>query len=403
MKSYSFDIAEKYKVPVNIIEVFKRSISAGKKEEISMLEDDDKKMDKPSQEGRRNLNRKNLQEKLKNTLSAIPTTQTEGRRKEDEETDWDNKYGKPETQVLAYVSNLDSVSVVDILAGKEITKIPLALSPLDVVISPDKRYVYVTYPDNAALGVIAIRKNKEVAQVTLNEFPFTAGLTLGAAVSPDGRFIYTANYETSNISIVEATKCGWKVIGEIPLTKKPERIAITPNGRLAYVTLRDDNQIAVVDLLVNLQIKIIPAGTRPIAIAINKDYVGIAANPGSDDVTVFNAKLAESSLFSIPVGDRPPGVAFNPKGDIAYVTNRSGNSLSIIDIFQHKVIDTIPVGTQPIGVAVTKGGRFTVVANAEDNTVSIIDNAIRKVIYTVDVGLEPFFIKTVTLTKKCYS
>ena len=123
-----------------------------------------------------------------------------------------------------------------------------------------------------------------------------------------------------------------------------------------------------------------------------KDSLGIVANPGSDDVTVFNVKLVESSSFTIPVGDTPPDVAFNPKGNIVYVTNRSGNSLSVIDIFWHKVIVTIPVDTQLIGGAVTEIGRFTAIANAVDNTVSIIDNAIRRAIYTVGVGLE-------TLTK----
>jgi YVTN family beta-propeller protein len=201
------------------------------------------------------------------------------------------------------------------------------------------------------------------------------------------------------MSIIEASKWGWSVIGEIPLTKRPEHLAITPNGRLAYVTLRDDSEIAVVDLLANLQIKIIPAGTRPIGIAINEDYVGLAANPGSNNVTVFNAKLAESSPFTIPVGVRPPSVAFSPEGDIAYVTNRGGMSLSVIDVFLHKVIKTIPVGQEPIGVAVTEDGRFTVVANAVDNTLSIIDNEILRVIYTVGIGLEPFWVKTVTVKR----
>jgi len=339
---------------------------------------------------RRHQNRGDFQESIQSPLS--PTSIT------------DNKSiqcnGKQKKQVLAYVTNVDSVSVVDILKGKEILKIPVGFSPLDIAISPNKRYAYITFPDDATLGVISIPGNREVARINLNEPPFTSSVPLGVAVSPDGKFIYTANFDSSNVSIVQATEHGWRVVGEIPLANKPERIAITPNGRLAYVTLRDDNAIAVIDLVVNLPIDTIAAGTRPIDIAINKAFLGLTANPGSDDVTVFNAKLAKTASVSIPVGDRPPGVAFDPESDIAYVTNRSGNSVSVINIFQHQVIDTIPVGIEPIGVAVTEDGRFTTVANSIDNTVSIIDNKKRQVIYTVGVGLEPFFIKTVTLINK---
>lgn len=358
------------------------------------------KIDEQLQYFRRNLNRKDIQERLKKASLAIPTIQKEERKDCNEKKDCKCKKSKFKKQMLAYVTNIDSVSVVDILAGKEITQIPLDSAPLDVAISPDKRYVYVTFPDDATLGVIAVSNNSVIAIVNLNEPPFISSVPLGVAVSPNGRYIYTANNGTSNVSIVEVTKYGWRVIGEIPLTKKPQRIAITPDGRLAYITLRDDNAIAVADLLVNLPIdESIAAGTRPIDIAINKAFLGLAANPGSDDVTVFNAKLAKSSPISIPVGDTPPGVAFNPRGTKAYVTNRSGNSVSVIRIFQHQVIDTIPVGQEPIGVAVTEDGRFTVVANSLDNTISIIDNVKRQVIDTVGVGVEPFFVETVTVRK----
>lgn len=407
-------IVTKHKIPLHLIEQFKKIIlkEQNKKDSIQDLKEEETKVkeikiketvaenvneenerneetDSLSLDGRRDPNRKNNVETQKHTSSNNLRTSA----------NFSINGIDSNTQILAFTTNIESISVVDILAGKEIKRIPLNFTPLDIVISPDKRYAYVTYPDAAALGVISIALSKEIARINLNKAPFISDIPLGADVSPDGRFIYVTNYGSFNISIVEARNDCWKVIGEIPLDKRPERIAITPDGRLGFVTLRDDNEIAVIDLLSNLPLDIIHAGTRPIDIAINKNYLGMAPNALSNNVTVFNAALAKASPISIPVGIRPSGVAFNPKGDIAYITNRNRNSVSVIDVFLHKVIDTIPVGKEPIGVSVTKGGRLIAVANSVDNTVSIINSASRKVINTIDVGLEPFWIAIVSVIK----
>lgn len=374
-------------------ELLKRWTSKNQKVEDSTPEEERNKQEEQFSDNITNSNREDIQEKLKKPSPATQPTQ-------DEETDNRCNDGKPKTQILAYVGLFFGVSVVDILKGKEIKRITLDVDTFDLAISPDKRFVYVSYYEVSELGVIDICENKEVARVNLNVPPFAGQFPVGVAVLPSGKYIYTANNDTSNISVIEAGRHGWRVVAEVPIGKLPSYITITPDGRLAYVTLRNDNEIAVVDLLANLLIKTIPAGTRPIGIAINKDYVGFATNGGSDDVTAFNAKLAETSPVTIPVSDTPVGVAFSPEGDIAYVTNRLSNTVSVIDVFKHKVIATIPVGTQPVGIALSEDGKYSVVANALDDTVSIIDNEKRKVINTVSVGTFPFSIKIVTLTDK---
>ncbi|GJO06765.1 hypothetical protein NJB18091_48440 [Mycobacterium marinum] len=61
-------------------------------------------------------------------------------------------------------------------------------------------------------------------------------------------------------------------------------------------------------------------------------------------------------------------------GDI-YVTNRGGDTVSVIDPTTNAVIDTISVGTNPIEVAVSPTGAEAgdvYVANKGDDTVSVI-------------------------------
>lgn len=308
------------------------------------------------------------------------------------------------TQLLAYVANFssDTVSVVDILEGEEITAIPVGRNPYDLDISPDKKYLFVSNFGEDTLSVICIADNREVARVNLNQPPFTADQPSGVAVSLDGKFIYVANFDSSNVSIVRNVEWAWKVIGEIPLPSDASEIAITPDGRFAYVTLPDIDRVAVVDLEVNLPVEILMVGDDPEDVAINRNSLAFVTNQRDDNLSAINTLIAEVSDVPIPVGDFPTGVAFNPAGSIAYVANQGDNTVSVVSVFGHEEIQTIPVGEDPFGVAVSPNGRYTVVANEVDGTVSIIDNAIRQVVDTVDVGLNPTYLKIIEVKRRVY-
>ena len=53
---------------------------------------------------------------------------------------------------------------------------------------------------------------------------------------------------------------------------------------------------------------------------------------------------------SIVVGKQPTGVSVRASGDKVYVTNYADNTVSVIDVYQHNVIDTIPVGGGPVSM-----------------------------------------------------
>ncbi|WP_081681149.1 YncE family protein [Cellulomonas sp. URHD0024] len=59
---------------------------------------------------------------------------------------------------------------------------------------------------------------------------------------------------------------------------------------------------------------------------------------------------------TIPVGDRPLGVAFSPDSSRAYVANADGNSLSVIDTATGTVVDMIATSPKPFDVTVSPDG-----------------------------------------------
>ena len=107
-------------------------------------------------------------------------------------------------------------------------------------------------------------------------------------------------------------------------------------------------------------------------------------------------------IATIPVGNYPNGVAFSPDGTKAYVTNRLGHSVSVIDTNTHTLNASKPtitgyVGWKPAGVAFSLDGTRAYVANNSEavdptntDNVSVITTATNSFDRTISVGDQPF-------------
>ena len=93
---------------------------------------------------------------------------------------------------------------------------------------------------------------------------------------------------------------------------------------------------------------------------------------------------------TIPVGPWPAGVAIEPGTGLVLVTNRDGDSLSVIDPQTRQVTQTLPVPSQPIGVAAEPVGGRIYVANQGAAFVSAVDLASGGAFAGVNTEWPPF-------------
>ena len=69
-------------------------------------------------------------------------------------------------------------------------------------------------------------------------------------------------------------------------------------------------------------------------------------------VLVVGVASGQTVTATVGVGSNPRGVAVNPAGTLAYVTNYYGSSVSVINTATNRVTATVGVGSIPLGVAV---------------------------------------------------
>ena len=117
------------------------------------------------------------------------------------------------------------------------------------------------------------------------------------------------------------------------------------------------------------------------------NYFAYVANTGSDNVSVI--RVSDNVVVAtIPVGDKPNGVAVTPNGLFAYVTNFASNDVSVIRTTDNTVVATVPVGAFASGVAVTPNGAYVYVTTYASK-VAVIRTSDNTVVTYVDVGANP--------------
>jgi YVTN family beta-propeller protein len=220
-----------------------------------------------------------------------------------------------------------------------------------------------------------------------------AGL-YGVAVSPDGAFIYGAQFFRNRLMVYSAAGA---LVARVPMgTNNPDfgvvgsnplGVAVTPDGAFVYVTNNFENSVSVLDTAINtVVVKAVPVGAYPAGVEVTPDgrFVYVA-NSGSNTVSVL-ATDSNTVIATIPVGGKPYGVAATPDSKFVYVTNRAENTVSVIATRNNKVVATVAVGLNPFGVDVTPDGDFVYVSNYDSNTVSVISTNHNIVKATVPLG-----------------
>lgn len=129
-----------------------------------------------------------------------------------------------------------------------------------------------------------------------------------------------------------------------------------------------------------------PATAQPAA----RDKLLVVVNRAPQTVTIYKVVGKDlTPLKSLPIGKTAREVCLSPDGNIAYVSNGEGNSISVVDLDKMAVTATItdPRIKGPDGGVVSPDGRkLYVVGNLSDSAV-VIDTKTNKVVNEIPLAL----------------
>ncbi len=287
------------------------------------------------------------------------------------------------------------------------------LSPIEMLLSPDGRRLYVVCESSNEVRVIELETRRLIGRISVGRFP------RGIASSPDGRLLYVTNSWDDNVSVVDAT--AMKVVQTLPAGFEPTGVVVDRGGTTLYVANRLSSDISVIDLKSGREAKRLLAGRGASYLAASPDgkwiYCthiypdpGTFRTPPNSEITVVDTgrqivverkRLRNvAGVFHVAMSrDGKLGVAaqLRPKNliPLAHVEHgwAFGDSLSLFgpdvgDVVQIPIDELDRYYALPWGVAIAPDKAKLFLTTAGSESVTVIDVA--RLLHSVKTRHKPF-------------
>jgi YVTN family beta-propeller protein len=175
-----------------------------------------------------------------------------------------------------------------------------------VMVSQDQNRVYTTNIGSAT--VTFLDKGAEYREWNATVIPVGKG-SEGFDISPDGRELWTANAGDGTVSIIDIA--GKKVIETLPANiRTANRLKFTPDGKLVFISMLNNSDVAVLDAATHKEVKRIRTGKGAAGIQIQPDGSRVFVSCTPDNyVAVIDPKTLEI-VGRIDAGPHPDGLAW---------------------------------------------------------------------------------------------
>jgi YVTN family beta-propeller protein len=261
--------------------------------------------------------------------------------------------------------------------------LPLGDLPLNMVVSPSKKYIAIT---NNGESVQSIQLIDPVRFKMLSEKVIPKSW-YGLAFSQDEQFLYASGgndnlivkYKISNKGqLTEADKI--KLGEKWPVKISPAGMQLLDQSNILFVVTKENNRLYLADLKTK-KTESFPLGAEAYTCLLSKDKTELYISVwGGAKILVFDIRKKQFT-DSIQVGDHPNDLCLSRNGRTLYVANANDNSVSVIDINHRNVLETLdaalypgsPGGSTTNGLALSENSQTLYIANADNNCLAVFD------------------------------
>ena len=244
--------------------------------------------------------------------------------------------------------------------------LPLEGSPYGMALTHDGQLLIVSSDDRVAFLDVArlIAGENNALLGYLTEAPLAGRVY--ANVTPEDRWLFLSDESSRSITVVDLAKArrsgfdATAVIGQIPVGRAPIALTFSSDYRLLYST----SQVAPATYGWPAVCRAPGADTARQPVEYAKGAIIVI------DVARATYDPANAVVGAVAAGCNPVRLITSPRGDVAYVTARTDNTLLAFDTGKlltdsaNALIGSVPVGNNPVGVAALNGGMWLAVTNS---------------------------------------
>ncbi|HSH77289.1 MAG TPA: YncE family protein [Herpetosiphonaceae bacterium] len=278
-------------------------------------------------------------------------------------------------------TSTDNVAVFDAATGGLLALIPTGYQskPVGVVGPSGTEKVYVSAEGNNAVVVISKRSLEVIATIPTGPKPHHIG------ANPNGKFVYVAEFGTNKVGVIDTdtdTLIGEWVTSE-SAQARTHAVNVTRDGKILLATNSVANEIAALNALTGERLWTLPVGTNPSEVLASHNgkraYVSIR---NEDMLQVID--LEEPALLdAVYVGDQPDTLQLSPNGSMVVIGLRGTPAqLATVNVGGDLSVEWVNIaGTTTGHNALSANGRYSFIA-IEGGTpgVAVIDHQSQQVV-----------------------
>jgi len=275
------------------------------------------------------------------------------------------------------------LTVIDAEKNSITGSIALHSQPVSIEIAPDGATAYIANAGSNSISVVDLVARREVARIGAGEQPAVARL------SPDGKTLVVANRGGNSVSLISpATRVVRAVFEGCPGASDA---VVLPDSTKAFVACSGGHQIMILSLArdakpASAQAVATPAapdrveslldvGRAPVHLALKPDGGEIfSSNLAADTVSeIYNSTDDVGDTFTI--GDGPSLGLVSGDNARLYVANSRSRYVTVYGIDDGKRLGSVPVGDGPTAMAFSNSGLLLLVADQRSGDVAVVRTA----------------------------
>ena len=247
---------------------------------------------------------------------------------------------KPHGTGRVYTSdeNANRMSVFDAGTGAFLHAIPMGSRPHHLMASRNGRFIYVGEFGQNTIGVVDTSIDASVAHYVASANPVAR--THAVWISNDGKSLYATNAIANTISKLDAATGA--LVWEFSIGNNPSEILVTQDDKIAYVSVRNEDRIRVVDVSGEVPVVVGAAGavSQPDTLSLTNDgqtlVVGLRASPsgraraGLIDTATLTTRYVEMPAHTttghqwLSANSKFTFMAVESPGAVAVIDNHAG-------------------------------------------------------------------------------
>jgi YVTN family beta-propeller protein len=294
----------------------------------------------------------------------------------------------------------DNVHVIDPATNRVVGVINGIEVPHGVVISPDGARLYITEEPTRTLDVVDAKSLRVTKKIPLS------GRPNNLAVTNDGRKVYVGIAQPPGaVDVIDTVSLS--KVKSIPVDGAIHNVYVTPDGKYAVAGSIPTRVMSVIDTATNTlawSVKL-TGGIRPMAFTKNPDgstkEIVTQLSDFHGFVLVDFATHREVKRVTLPAvpgrekvtdgvqGAPSHGLAITPDGRVLWATSKWYDYVAAYSLPDLKLLKVVQVGLHPEWLTIPPDGKTLYVAVAGKDATVAVDNKTMKVVTEIPVGYVP--------------